>query len=78
MAGERVCVFYGEVKGCFYNFSYKDISVSKAILRMAKAIWKTDNKDLSASYWESQMDEVKQRYLSRAKAALDALIKGSK
>lgn len=42
---------------------------------MAEAIWKSDNKDLPISYWEKQMKEAKERYLRRAEAALDALIK---
>lgn len=46
----------------------------EAIERMAKAIWKSDNKDLPISYWEKQTKEAKERYLRRAEAALDALV----
>ena len=52
----------------------KGLPRTEAIERMAKAIWKSDNKDLPISYWEKQMKEAKERYLRRAEAALDALI----
>lgn len=53
---------------------YNGISRTEAIERMAKAMWKSDNKDLPTSYWQTQMKEAKNRYLQRAEAALDALI----
>ena len=55
---------------------YNGLSRTEAIERMANAMWKSDNKDLPTSYWETQMKEAKNRYLQRAEAALDALIKG--
>lgn len=57
---------------------YDGISRAEAIERMANAMWKSDNKDLPTSYWETQMKEAKNRYLQRAEAALDALIEANK
>lgn len=66
--------FYADCGQC--PFAEKAIKRTEAIEHMANAMWKSDNKDLPTSYWETQMKEAKNRYLQRAEAALDALIKG--